>query len=363
MQKGLKGVIAVETTIGHVDGEQGLLLYRGQPVETLTGTYSFEEVAFFLWYGHFPSPTEKETFTCALKQARSIPPYLQNVLQALPLETDQMSVVRTAISALGLPAYSFKPTIEEAITLTGIMPSIIAWWHRRQAGQPYLPARSDLDHVENYLYMLTGETHSHASVRALENYMILTMEHGMNASTFAARVTVSSESDLVSSITSALGTMKGPLHGGAPSGVIALLDEIAASDGDCTRVLTKKLQQGERLMGFGHRVYKTKDPRAQALKAQLLQTAGDDPWLDLALQTETTAIELLQAYKPGRSLYTNVEFYAAAIMKAIGLAPSLFTPTFSASRVVGWSAHVLEQAADNTIFRPDAAYVGSWPQA
>lgn len=182
----------------------------------------------------------------------------------------------------------------------------------------------------------------------------------MNASTFSARVTVSTESDMISAITSAIGTMKGPLHGGAPSDVTAMLNEIGTKE-KAESWLRAKLEKGERLMGFGHRVYKTKDPRALALKEKAIEVGQDDPWLALALHVEETAIQLLEEYKPGRKLYTNVEFFAAAVMRAINMDEDLFTPTFTASRVVGWSAHVLEQAERNVIFRPESQYVGSLP--
>lgn len=181
----------------------------------------------------------------------------------------------------------------------------------------------------------------------------------MNASTFAARVTASTESDIVSAVTSAIGTMKGPLHGGAPSGVIELLNRIALV-GDAEKVIRDKLAKGEKLMGFGHRVYRTHDPRSISLKAKLLELGGQDQWLDLAVKVEETAVKLLEELKPGRSLYTNVEFYAAAIMKAINMDSELFTPTFTASRMVGWTAHILEQAENNTIFRPQSKYIGTY---
>jgi citrate synthase len=206
--------------------------------------------------------------------------------------------------------------------------------------------------------MLDGDKARPEHIRALETYMILTMEHGMNASTFSARVTASTESDLVSAVTSAVGTMKGPLHGGAPSEVLLLLNELKEVK-EKHSYLRDKILAGEKLMGFGHRVYKTHDPRSIALKETLLRLVGKDEWLDLALEVESAAVEVLKELKPGRGLYTNVEFYAAAIMKAINFDGSLFTPTFTASRMVGWTAHVLEQAEDNMIYRPMSRYVGN----
>lgn len=194
-------------------------------------------------------------------------------------------------------------------------------------------------------------------IQALESYAILTMEHGMNASTFAGRVTISTESDLISAVVSAIGTMKGPLHGGAPSGVIDLLEEIESPD-RIQKVVENKLNKGERIMGFGHRVYKTEDPRSIELRNICNQLAGKDPWIDLATQAEKEIIQLLATHKPGRELYTNVEYYAAAIMRSIQLDPDLFTPTFSMARIVGWTAHAMEQLQNNTIFRPESEYIG-----
>ncbi len=208
--------------------------------------------------------------------------------------------------------------------------------------------------------MLTGELPSFTHVKALEAYMILTMEHGMNASTFTSRVVSSTESDMVSAVTGAIGAMKGPLHGGAPTGVIDMLNEIKEKE-NAERWIRRKLEKKEYLMGFGHRVYKTRDPRAEVLSTICQRIGQDDAWLNLAGYVEKMAILLLNEYKPGRKLYTNVEFYAAAVMKALNMSPDLFTPTFTVSRMVGWAAHVIEQSLDNTIFRPEAKYIGNRP--
>lgn len=359
MQKGLKGIVAAETEISHIDGTEGKLIYRGFEIGDLTSRYSFEEVAYLLWYGKLPNQDQLQTLSDELIRNRTLPLHMKNILDHLPKDMDLMSVIRTAVSSEGLTSYGWKPSIEQAIRLTSLVPTIISYWTRGIEGRSFVEPSEELSHVENYLYMLNGELPSKAHTLALETYMILTLEHGMNASTFSARVTASTESDMVSAATSAIGTMKGPLHGGAPSGVIDLLDEVRRV-GSAELVIRRKLENGEKLMGFGHRVYKTHDPRAVALKTKLLEIVGEDEWLDLALEVERTAIELLEEYKPGRSLYTNVEFYAAAIMKAIQLDPALFTPTFTASRMVGWTAHILEQAEDNTIYRPQSVYTGKF---
>ncbi|WP_223589348.1 citrate synthase/methylcitrate synthase [Neobacillus bataviensis] len=358
VQKGLKGIVAAETLIGHVDGENGRLIYRGYEIRELTKSYSFEEVAYLLWYGYLPDAGQLQGLKDELKRNRELPDYMIKIIDLLPPRMDMMSVIRTVISAEGgNPEYGEMATISQAIRLGSLVPTIIAYRKSQIEGRLFAQPRDDLDHVSNYLYMLTGEVPLEAHVEALETYMILTLEHGMNASTFSARVTVSTESDIVSGVTSAIGTMKGPLHGGAPSGVIDLLNEIALA-GNAEKVIREKVMNGEKLMGFGHRVYKTRDPRAIALKTKLLELVGEDEWLDLAMEVEEIAIKVLEDLKPGRALYTNVEFYAAAIMKAIEMEPELFTPTFTASRMVGWTAHILEQAENNTIFRPQSKYIG-----
>lgn len=355
--KGLKGVIAAETTISEVDGSNGRLVYRGYEIRNIATQYSFEEVAHLLWYGNLPSSNQLVRFKSNFASYRFLSPIMEKVLHLLPQDMDMMSVIRTVLSCAGNPSVKWPPTVEEAMRLTAVVPTIIAYRKRIIAGKEVIPPSELNGHVENYLHMLDGEKVRQEHIRALETYMNLTMEHGMNASTFSARVTISTESDLVSAVTSAVGTMKGPLHGGAPSEVILLLDELREVN-DIESHLREKIMAGEKLMGFGHRVYKTHDPRSIALKETLLGLVGKDVWLDLALEVEHAAITVLEEVKPGRGLYTNVEFYAAAIMKAINFDSSLFTPTFTASRMVGWTAHVLEQAEDNVIYRPLSRYVG-----
>jgi citrate synthase len=354
---GLKGIVCAETKISHIDGEIGQLIYRGYDAKDLAVSYSFEKVAYLLLFDRMPNAEELASFKEKLTSYRTLSDRVTDLICSLPHEMDHMSVLRTVVSSLGDSSHQFPPTNEEALELIAAIPSMIAMRERHKNGEELIQPSDSLGHVENFLYMLTGKRPSRAEADALEAYMILTMEHGMNASAFSARVTASTESDLISAVTSALGTMKGPLHGGAPSGVIQLLEDINEKQ-NAESYLRNKLEKGERLMGFGHRVYKTRDPRAVALQQKANEVAGDNKELDLALFVEETAIRLLNEYKPGRKLYTNVEFYAAAVMKAIHLNAELFTPIFSASRIVGWCAHVLEQAEDNTIYRPSAKYTG-----
>ena len=350
-QKGLKDVVAVHTKIASVEGDIGELRYRGIQVGELINKYSFEEIAHFLWNGEIPDKTP------TLQAGRELPAHVKLIVDALPPETQMMDAMRTAISAYVHESFTNQPIEQQALHLTAALPSIIARHYRNVNGLPHVEPDLSLSHTANYLWMLTGTKPADVHVEALETYLKLTMEHGMNASTFAARVTISTESDLTAAVTSALGTMKGPLHGGAPSAVIELLEEIGTQE-NIRPVIEKKLQNGERIMGFGHRIYKTEDPRSILLRDKCASLTGKDGWLDLATVAEKEIIALLATYKPGRKLYTNVEYYAAAIMRAIQLPPELFTPTFSVARMVGWTAHSIEQLSDNTIFRPQSVYIG-----
>lgn len=363
VDKGLKGVVAAETELSFIDGNAGILLYRGYDAKELAIRYSFEEVAYLLWYGSLPNSAELQFFKAAWVRCRQLPEPVIQCLNQLPSDMNLMSQLRTAVSVLGTTVYEGAPHVEQAMSLTAVMPAIIANLYRKKNGLPVwesIPSNDSLSHAAHYLYLLTGEVPTDIHASALETYMILTMEHGLNASTFTARVITSTESDMVSALTGALGAMKGPLHGGAPSGVTEMLEQIGTAD-RAEDWLRGQLEQRRLLMGFGHRIYRTRDPRAEALKMRIVQMEESDHWLDLAQSVEDTAVRLLNEYKPGRKLYANVEFYAAAIMRAIGLPSELFTPTFSASRTVGWTAHMIEQAKDNVIYRPDARYIGSFP--
>lgn len=359
--KGLEGIVAAESAISLVDGIRGRLVFRGHWARELAVNRTFEETAYLLWYGTLPNEVALRDFKITMSEYRTLPVYIRQVLDVLPEGTPMMSILRTAVSALGDNRFAWPPTVEQAMQLTAVLPSIIAYRFRRLQGKSYVEPHPQLRHAANYLYMLTGEVPSEAHVQALDAYLILTMEHGLNASTFASRVVCSTESDMASSICAGIGAMKGPLHGGAPSEVIAMLEEIGTME-NAESWIRDRLENREKLMGFGHRVYKTMDPRAEALKEVTSRLNNEDPWFAFALHVEATAIRLLNEYKPGRKLYTNVEFFAAAVLKAVRLDPSLFTATFTASRIVGWTAHVLEQAEDNRIYRPQSAYTGSVPQ-
>lgn len=361
VQSGLAGVVATATQIGLVDGERGQLVYRGHWAQDLAVQYTFEHVAHLLWFGTLPSEAELSELRQLLAQYRSLPEHVKTIIDTIPADADMMSVLRTAVSSLAGPEFAWPPTPRQAIRLTAVVPTIIAWRYRKLAGLAPIDPRADLSHTANYLYMLTGAEPVGAHVAALDAYLILTSEHGMNASTFAGRVTISTRSDIVSAVSSAIGAMKGPLHGGAPSEVDDTLAAIGTKD-NAEPFLRALLMRGERIMGFGHRVYKTRDPRAVALSEVARRVAGEDPWLDLATYVEDVAVRLLAEHKPGRNLYANVEFYAAAVLRAVGLPRQLYTPTFTVARVAGWTAHALEQAAEDRIIRPSAAYVGPMPE-
>lgn len=358
---GLEGVNVAQTELGLVDGEKGNLVYRGYWAKDLALNYDYEAVVYLLLYGKLPDEQELQQFKQAMASRRELPSHVKQIIDLLPADMEMMSVLRTAVSAMGTSKYQWEPTVDQAIDVISVLPTMIAYRYRKVNGKEPVAPNPAFGHVENYLYMLFGEQPQPAHVRALNAYFVLTIEHGMNASTFTARTVISSQSDLISSITGAIGTMKGPLHGGAPTEVMELLDGIGTKE-NAEPYMRSLLERGERLMGFGHRVYKTHDPRTIALREVCKQLNGEDPWLDLAVYVEKKAVELLEEYKPGRRLYTNVEFYAAALFRAIDLPRELFVSTFTASRVAGWAAHVIEQVPVNRIFRPQSTYVGPMPE-
>jgi citrate synthase len=352
---GLEGIVAANTAISKVEGEAGRLIYRGYNIHALARTTTFEEVAHLLWFGHLPTLHELNDLKAKLASQRMLPSEIVTVIRALPKTAEPMDVLRTATSAWGAMAIQGKPTVEQAIAVTARFPLFLAAFQRIRNGLEPLEAQANLDYAGNYLYLLTGQTPKEEHVKGLNAYLVLLMDHGMNASTFTARIVASTESDIVSSVVAALGALKGPLHGGAPSKVLDMLHEIGTVD-NAEPWLRSAITQGGRLMGFGHRVYKTEDPRAEELRA--MARVADPEGFVLARHVEEQAIALLDELKPGRRLYTNVEFYSAALLNSVGLSGDLFTPTFAISRVAGWTAHILEQAQNNRLIRPEAEYTG-----
>ncbi len=356
---GLEGVVAATTALSHVFGEEGKLVYRGYDIHELAGKASFEEVAYLLWVGHLPTQQELDEFNHKLGQNRSLPDGVITALRAMPHETPPMDALRTGVSMLGstMPGtFDEDPDLDEAIALAARFPAILAAFFRLRQGKEPIKGRADLNTAQNYLYQLFGKEPDERHWQPLETYLVLLADHGLNASTFTARVIASTGSDLVSSVTGAVGALKGPLHGGAPSKVLDMLNEIGTVD-NVDAWLTAALDRGDRLMGFGHRVYKAEDPRAEILRG-MAERASDPDFFALSKKTEERALALLNERKPGRRLYTNVEFYSAAVLAAVGLPGDMFTPTFAVSRSVGWSAHVLEQRANNRLIRPASEFVG-----
>ncbi|MFL5665668.1 MAG: citrate synthase [Ktedonobacteraceae bacterium] len=352
---GLEGIVAATTALSKVEGTAGRLIYRGYNIHDLARTTSFEEVAFLLWFGRLPNVTELADLKQKLAAERTMPEAVTRVLSALPANAEPMDALRTAASAWGATTIKGKPTIEQAIALTARFPLFLAAFQRLRQGQEVLESQPALGHAANYLYLLTGKQPEEQHVKALDAYLVLLADHGMNASTFTARVVASTESDIVSATVAAIGALKGPLHGGAPSKVLDMLQAIGTVD-NAESWLRNAMAHGERIMGFGHRVYKTEDPRAEELRD--LARLADPQEFVLARRVEELALALLEEQKPGRRLYTNVEFYSAVLLASVGLPGDLFTPTFAVSRAAGWTAHILEQVGNNRLIRPEADYTG-----
>jgi len=354
VSSGLEDVVAATTRLSHVDGEAGELIIAGFPVGELAAHATFEQTTWLLWHGDLPTPAELASFRADLAAHRNLPPATLPLLrECARARLDYMDALRMGLDTVSLVS-------SEAVAIVGLAPTIVAAFARLSAGKEPIEPRADLGHAANYLYMLSGEVPDDERVRGLETYLNTVIDHGLNASTFTCRVITSTGSDLVSAVVGAIGALKGPLHGGAPGPALETVFEI----GDASRaeqVLRGKIEAGERLMGFGHRVYKVRDPRADVLAAaaeRLFTRAGDMRLYKLARAVETTAIRLLEEYKPGRRLQTNVEFYTALLLHGLGLDVPLFTPTFAISRVSGWIAHAFEQRAANRLIRPKSQYVG-----
>jgi citrate synthase len=354
VNSGLDGVVAATTRLSDVDGERGELVIAGYPVGELAERATFEETSWLLWHGELPTKRDLDAFRSELVSERELPPAMIALLRdGARRSIDTMDALRIAAGAISLMS-------DAPCAIVARFPTIVAaFWRLRQGAEPLSPRR-DLGHAANFLYMLGGEDPEPERVRGLETYLNTVVDHGLNASTFTARVITSTGSDLVSAVVGALGALKGPLHGGAPGPALDMVFEI----GDASRaeeVLRKKIESGEKLMGFGHRVYKVRDPRADVLAAaaeRMFTRAGDMSLYTLARSVEATAIRLLEEYKPGRRLQTNVEFYTALLLHGLGLEVPLFTPTFAIGRVSGWIAHAMEQKRANRIIRPQSEYSG-----
>ncbi|GCE48371.1 citrate synthase [Thermosporothrix hazakensis] len=352
---GLEGIVAATTGISKVEGQTGRLIYRGYNIHDLARSTTYEEVAYLLWFGRLPNAQELKQLKEQFAAERTIPEEVMTILEALPAATAPMDALRTAVSAWGAVAIQGTPTIDQAIALTARFPVFLATFERLRKGKKPLTPLAELGHAANYLYMLTGQIPSEEHVRGLNSYLVLLADHGMNASTFTGRIVASTESDIASAVVAAIGALKGPLHGGAPALVQDMLREIGSVE-NAESWIRNAITSGKKLMGFGHRVYKTTDPRAEELR-EMARVADPDSF-KMARTVEELALAILQELKPGRKLYTNVEYYSAALMASVGLSGDMFTPTFAVSRVAGWTAHILEQVSNNRLIRPEAEYTG-----
>jgi citrate synthase len=366
--RGLKGVIVTDTVLGDVRGAEGFYHYRQFSAVELAATRGFEDVWHLMLYGALPAAEERARFARETARLRHLPPEVRQALPAVARATagaGPLAGLRTALSLTGAAA-GFRPLYDvdaaarrsDALAACAAVPTLLAALHRLGRGQEPVEPRDDLPYAANYLYMTTGEEPEPEVARAVEQYLVSTVDHGFNASTFTARVIASTGADLAACLVGAIGALSGPLHGGAPSRALDTLDAIGTPD-RADAWLREHIAAGERIMGFGHPVYRTEDPRSRLLKGIARGMGG--PLVDFAVQVEERAEALLAELKPGRELHVNVEFYAGVVMELCGLPREMFTPTFAAARVVGWSANVLEQAADSKIIRPSARYVGPHP--
>jgi len=358
VSKGLEGIVAAETKLGEVKGAEGILYYCGYDINELAGKVSYEEVVYLLFHNRLPNQSELDALTTALRAERELPQGVIDFLQAAPKYAKPIDVMRTAVSMLGCydtmrHDLTMNTELATAIKLVATIGVIAAYFHRSRQGLSLPPVRTDLSEAAHFLYLITGEVPTKEAEQTLDVAYVLHAEHGFNASTFTARVVSSTLSDMYSAITSAIGALKGPLHGGANEGVIHMLEEI----GDVDKVdawVADALAQKKKIMGIGHRVYKVLDPRAPHLKTmaiKLSEQLGEAKWIQMSERIATIMREQ-------KGLNANVDFYSATVYYSLGIPTDLFTPIFAISRMSGWTAHVLEQWSENRLFRPLSEYVG-----
>ena len=373
--RGLDGIVVTETRLSRVDGEAGRLTIGGFPVEDLAPRATYEEVLYLLWHDRLPNTAELDELRTDLASRRDIPEETLALLtRAATRNIHPMDALRMGAASLSLfdrdpRAESRDANVERALDMVAAFPTLVATYWRALSGEDPVAPKADFGQAANYLYMLTGEVPETAAARALETYLNTVIDHGMNASTFAARVIVSTRSDLSSAVVGAIGALKGPLHGGAPGPALDMVFEIQKqslrSGLDVNEVARQwadaRIKSGDRIMGFGHRVYRVRDPRAEVLNdaASLLFAERDDSAIhEDARVVENEVLAALERAKPGRRIQTNVEFYTALVLHGIGLEADLFSPTFAIGRVGGWTAHVLEQIDEDRLIRPRASYSG-----
>src|SRR3954462_15934505 len=359
VSRGLEGVIANSTALSDVLGDKGQLIYCGYDINELVGKVTYKEVIYLLWHRRLPNRKELEKFLRELRSQRELPGQVVDFLKSAPKDANPMDVMRTAISMLGLydPDNGTEATPEinrrRAASITAKIGVIAAYFHRARTGKSLPPVRDDLTEAEHFLYLMCGEPQSQEASDTLDVAFVLHADHGMNASTFSARVTISTLSDFYSAITSAIGTLKGPLHGGANEGVIHMLQEIG-DEKNVDAYIEKQLAQKKKIPGIGHRVYKTLDPRAPHLRAMAVKLSdklGEPKWIRMSER-------IAQLMKEKKNLNANVDFYSATVYYSLGIPTALFTPIFAIARTSGWCAHILEQLEDNRLFRPLSEYTG-----
>jgi len=357
--RGLEGVVANTTRLSDVIGDKGQLIYCGYDINELAGKVSYEEVVYLLWNNKLPNRKELERCVNQLRSQRSLPEGVVDFIKAAPKNAAPMDVIRTGVSMLGLydPNIRKEATVEigkqRARSITAKIGGIAAYFHRARNSQPLPPVREDLSEAAHFLYLMNGEPSSKEAADTLDVAFVLHADHGMNASTFSARVTISTLSDMYSAITSAIGTLKGPLHGGANEEVIHMLKEIGSED-KVDAYIDNQLAQKKKIMGIGHRVYKTLDPRAPHLRAmavKLSEKIGEPKWIRMSER-------IAELMKQKKNLNANVDFYSATVYHSLGIPTDLFTPVYAIARTAGWTAHVLEQLEDNRLYRPLSEYVG-----
>jgi citrate synthase len=356
--KGLEGIVANSTSLSDVLGQEGILIYAGYDINEIAGNASFEETIHLLWHGELPNRAQLDALTKNLRAARELPQPVVDFLRNAPKNAGPMDVIRTAVSMLGLYDANPKDESPEAnynrsVSITAKMGVITAYFHRARKGLDLPPVRTDLGEAAHFLYLINGTEPSAEAARTLDVAYVLHADHGMNASTFSARVTIATLSDMYSAITSAIGTLKGPLHGGANEGVIHMLQEIGSEDKVDAWVETQ-LEQKKKIMGIGHRVYKVLDPRAPHLREMaiiLSNQLGEPKWIRMSER-------IASIMKERKGLNANVDFYSATVYYSMGIPTDLFTPIFAIARAAGWTGHVMEQLADNRLYRPLSEYTG-----
>lgn len=354
--KGLEGVVATTSSISSII--DGVLTYRGVNIDELAENATFEEVIYLLWHGKLPNASQLEQLKQTLNQNIELPSQLVDTLRLFPKNANAMAVLRTAVSSLGLyddevEDTSSEANLRKAIRLQARIPAIVAAFARIREGKEPISPKPDLSLAANFLYMLTGTEPDDIAIEALDKALVLHADHELNASTFASRVTVATLSDIYSGVTSAIGTLKGPLHGGANEAVMVMLEEIGSLD-QVADYIKAKFENRELIMGFGHRVYKTGDPRAkhlQKMSHELGKITGNMKWYDMSIEIEKIVTS-------EKGLKPNVDFYSASVYTSLQIPRDLFTPVFAFSRVSGWTAHILEQYENNRLIRPRADYVG-----